>query len=35
MRRPFQRRKSLPVRMLHTAAAMAGSMRLALRRRVF
>jgi hypothetical protein len=34
MKRPFQRRRSLPARMLHAAAAMAGSVRLAIRRRV-
>jgi hypothetical protein len=35
MKRPFERRKSLPIRMLHAAAAAAGMLRLALRRRVF
>ena len=34
MKMPFQRRKSLPVRMLHAAAAAAGTARLVLRRRV-
>jgi hypothetical protein len=34
MKLPFQRRKSLPVRVLHAAAAAAGTARLALRRRV-
>jgi hypothetical protein len=35
MNRPFRRRRSLPVRVLHTAAAVAGTVRLALRRRIF
>jgi hypothetical protein len=34
MKMPFQRRKSLPVRLLHGAAAVAGTARHALRRRV-
>jgi hypothetical protein len=34
MKIPFQRRKSLPVRVLHAAAAAAGTARLMLRRRV-
>ncbi len=34
MKMPLQRRKSLPVRMLHAAAAAAGTARLVLRRRV-
>jgi hypothetical protein len=34
MKMPFQRRKSLPVRLLHAAAAVAGTARLVIRRRV-
>jgi hypothetical protein len=34
MKKPFKRRKSLPVRVLHAVAAVAGTARLAVRRRV-